>query len=203
MKYRALILALFALTIGLFATGAQATAHCYCKAIIYVGDDAGSSISNPIIDLGQVGTYGIQIGHDKDCEAACSLAAAQNANFNNKTWLCQQIRRKGQTRVSAYAAVGTLHYRVAQSIVVNCSGGDTTCSCPKGWAANPTNVDGGVTTDGKCKKLACLPDTVPPFPPDGTQIGTWGFTWGNGFWAWGSAANGGAAKCTTTPWVGN
>ena len=59
-----------------------------------------------------------------------------------------------------------------------------------------------MTTDGHCKKAACTGNMISPFPPNGTQIGTWGFSWGNAFYAWGTAANGGAPHCTTTPWVG-
>ena len=66
------------------------------------------------------------------------------------------------------------------------------CSCPKGWLANTTNEDGGVSADGKCKKLVCAPITVLP-PPNGTSIGNWGFTWGNEIWALGTKENGGAA----------
>jgi len=67
----------------------------------------------------------------------------------------------------------------------------------------------GVTTDGRCKKIACQPDTVMPYPTDGTTVGTapppfgtsptsWGFSWENAFYAWGTAANGGApTDCKT------
>src|SRR5665213_1538988 len=165
---------------------ALASAHCFGKVIVYAGNDAGSSISNPIIDLGTLGSWG-----------------TQNAHFNDKTWLCQQIQHQGQFRVSAYAAVGTRDYVVAQSIYVTCTGGVTTCICPATWYANVSNVLGGVTTDGKCKKAACDGNMVSPNPPNGTPIGTWGFTWGHAFYAWGTAANGGAAHCTTSPWVGH
>lgn len=68
------------------------------------------------------------------------------------------------------------------------------CHCPKGWLSNTTNQDGGVTTDGRCKKLVCGPIAVIP-PPDGTQLGNWGFTWGNTLWAYGTKENGGAVIC--------
>lgn len=179
------------------------SAHCYGKAIVYAGDDAGSSIPNPLIDFGQLATYNTQIGHDKNCEDLVSAAAASNSNFNNKTWLCQHIQQQGQFRVSAYAAVGTRDYRVAQSIFVTCTGGVKTCICPATWLSRMTNVVGGVTPDGVCKKLACDGNTISPPPPNGTPIGTWGATWGNQFWAWGTTANGGAANCTTSPWQGH
>lgn len=180
-------------------------AHCYCKAIVFIGNDAGTSISNPIIDFGTLGSsWATPVGHNTECEQRCSAAAAQDANFNNKTWLCQHIMQPGNQRVSAYSSVGTgagSHYRVAQSIYTTCSGGGTTCTCPSAWMSN-TNVAGGITTDGKCKKLACQESGISPAPPNGTQIGSWGFTWGNGFWAWGSAANGGSPNCVSSPWIG-
>lgn len=80
----------------------------------------------------------------------------------------------------------TMHASKAEAQVAH-------CKCPKGWLSNMTNVNGGPTPDGKCKKLACANISVAPLPPNGTPVGTWGFTWGNGLWAWGNAANGGAA----------
>lgn len=68
----------------------------------------------------------------------------------------------------------------------------------------------GVTVDGRCKALACQPNTVTPYPPNGMAVGTapptygtsamsWGFSWGNAFYAWGTAANGGApTNCQTS-----
>jgi len=184
------------------APAASLSAHCFGKVIINVGDDAGSSISNPIINLGELASYGTQIGHDKNCEDLVSAAAASNSNFNDKTWLCQQIQRQGQFHVSAYAAVGTRDYRVAQTIIVTCTGGVKTCTCPPAWISNTSQIAGGITTDGACKKLACNGNMVSPVPPNGTKIGIWGFTWGSAFYAWGTAANGGAAHCVVSPWVG-
>jgi hypothetical protein len=108
--------------------------------------------------------------------------------------------------VSAYAAVGANGtYRVSQSIEFDCTGGVTTCKCPTGWACNGCSpqVDGGITSDGRCKRLACQGNSIPPYPPNGTPIGSWGFTWGNAFIAWGTSANGGAPNCVTTPWIGH
>lgn len=187
---------------------AFASASCFCKAIINVGQTAGTTIPNPLLNLGVVATYGTAIGHNKNCEDACSLAAANNANFNDKTWWCQQINAAGPHVVSAYSAVGANGiYRVAQTITFSCTGHVTTCKCPSGWACNGCSpqVDGGVTSDGKCKRLACQPDLISPYPANGAQIGnpSWGFSWDNAFYAWGTAANGGAPTCVTTPWVGH
>ena len=178
------------------------SAHCWGGATVYAGDSLSSLPSNPIIDFGSLASYSTQYGHNKDCEDKVSAAAASNSNFNDKTWLCQHIQQRGSFRVAAYAKVGTQQYRVAQSIFVTCTGGVRTCTCPKGWTANGGS-DGGIATDGKCKKLACNGNMVSPFPPDGTQIGNWGFTWGNSFIAWGTTANGGAAHCVTSPWEGH
>ncbi|HEV2851319.1 MAG TPA: hypothetical protein VHC97_00790 [Thermoanaerobaculia bacterium] len=204
----ALALAALATLIGFGAAPAFAVAHCFCKAIENVGNTAGTSIPNPLIDFGQLATYNTAIGHNSDCENKCSQAASNSANFNNKTWWCQLLKVKGHHRVSAYAAVGANGiYRVTQSIEFDCTGGDTTCTCPKGWVCNGCSpqVDGGITIDGKCKKLACQPDVISPPPADGTQIGnpSWGFSWGNAFYAWGTTANGGAPNCVTTPWEGH
>jgi hypothetical protein len=193
------------LSFALLRSPAQAAggAHCHCKAIVYIGNNGGNSIANPLIDLGDVESYNTQLGHNSDCEAKCSAAAAQNPNFNDKTWLCQHVGcGPGQHRVSAYAAVGTLHYNIAQSIYFTCTGGVTTCTCPAGWYSNTTNQLAGVTGDGKCKKPVCTGISVPP-PANGTQVGSWGFTWGDSLIAYGSTENGGAAVCTTTPCVGH
>ena len=184
-------------------TPALASAHCFGKVIVYQGDDAGASISNPMIDYGQLDQWSTQIGHNKQCESDVSAAAAHDPNFNNPTWLCQHIQQQGQFRVSAYAAVGTLHYAVAQSIFITCTGGVKTCICPTGWLSNTSNTAGGVTTDGACKRAVCDHMSIGPFPPNGTAIGTWGFTWGDGVYAWGTSANGGASHCTVTPWTGH
>jgi hypothetical protein len=67
-----------------------------------------------------------------------------------------------------------------------------TYTCPSGWLSNTTNANGGVTGDGKCKKdIGC--NLPAPQPANGTQIGTYGFTWGNAVVIWGNAQNGGSA----------
>src|SRR6476646_6207146 len=133
MKTRILsAIILFAILIGLDRAPAFATVHCFCKAIENVGNTAGTSIPNPLLDFGQIATYNIGVGHDSDCENKCSQAASNNGNFNNKTWWCQQLKVQGHHRVSAYAAVGANGvYKVAQSIEFDCDGGVTTCTCPK------------------------------------------------------------------------
>jgi|GEM_PF-1096685 len=104
------------------------------------------------------------------------------------------------TAIRGFSAVGTKAYIVANATMGNLKNiaevKTTTCQCPAGWLANGTNVDGGVTSDGKCKKNV---GTLNPgvVLPNGTPLGNWGFTWAEGIYAWGSAANGGEAICTT------
>lgn len=120
------------------------------------------------------------------------------------------------TTFHAYAALGSCgkrgEYASAQALgaLINTPAvTQTSCTCPQGWTPNAPSGIAGVTTDGRCKKLACQPNHITPFPPNGTPIGTpvpaygttatsWGFTWGDAFIAWGTTANGGApTSCTT------
>ena len=142
--------------------------------------------------------------HKSDCcgrvkNALAVLTAAQKQSI--ATCLCNSGRPAGP--VFAYYAIGTKPYEQCDNkiatIVRPPAYSVTTCTCPAGWLANPTNVDGGVTSDGKCKKGVCGPwnaTAIPP-PPNGTAIGTWGFTWSNGIYVWGTTANGGAPNCVT------
>lgn len=151
-------------------------------------------------------------GHHKD--QCCDRVQAAVHNLSATQWqsiadcLCANGTATGTT-IEAYTAVGSglggpleigtydncdvLGTLVNQPLVTK-----TTCTCPKGWLANETNVDGGVTADGKCKKGVCGPFIIANLPPDGTPVGTWGFTWNNGLYAWGTTENGGAAICHTT-----
>lgn len=69
--------------------------------------------------------------------------------------------------------------------------------CPATWLSNTSNQSGDVTTDGRCKRVAG-PIIITPLPDNGTQIGSWGFTWNDRIFAYGSPANGGAAVMHTT-----
>lgn len=183
--------------------------YCLCKAILDVGPNAASTINNPIIDLGLVETYASPHEKNAACTKACRAAAAKNAQFNNKTWLCQQIKKEGAQRVSAYSGVGVKGggaeppgFTIAQEISFACSGGGTVCTCPTGWETNATTGrDAGGANDGKCKKLAGQITAVAP-PANGTQLGSWGFSWGKDLYEWGTRANGGAPQCKAAPWVG-
>ncbi|MCC6726621.1 MAG: hypothetical protein IT258_19120 [Saprospiraceae bacterium] len=136
--------------------------------------------------------------NNKCTMAAAALTSAQKQSIAN----CACAANKGTgTIITAFSALSTADYLTAQQIGVLTNSPtvtQTTCKCPSGWLANDTNVDGGNTSDGKCKKGVCSPIGVTPLPPNGTPIGSsWGFTWGNAIYAWGTTANGGAPTCNT------
>jgi hypothetical protein len=200
---------------------------CHCYGVISYDNLAGKQHATGVcLDLGQLATYSTNALHpcqpvlasnrqarESDCcnkvqNAVLALTAAQRQAIAN--CFCAHGAANG-TSVEAYGGFGagwlggvfhgSGNYRFCQklgTLVNNPEVTKTTCTCPKGWLANTTNVDGGVTADGKCKKGMCIWDKSLGYPPDGTPVGTWGFTWSNGIYAWGSAANGGKATCITT-----
>jgi len=176
--------------------------HCWCK--IRVG-----CTGYIVHDFGGICRYKqIAIGKQADCAQRCTdaaqafgtpavhaLGAAICANKGAGTW-----------SVNAYSVVGATDWQNNACDTdqgfgsVTCTPIPIVCKCPAGWTCNGCSpqVDGGFTNDGKCKKLACQGISISPYPPNGTQIGSppWGFSWGNAFYAWGTAANGGAPTCT-------
>ncbi len=116
-----------------------------------------------------------------DCNNRCKMASNQFAGSATGTV------------VRPYSAVGAAAYRAVS---------DAPKKCPPGWTSNTPQTSAGITPDGKCKRAAGQL-TAPPYPPNGWQItngttnGLWGFTWGNGVYAWGTSSNGGAAVSIT------
>lgn len=138
---------------------------------------------------------------ESDCSKKCTDAAAPYSQPGAQKQAIQACACSGGApngaAIDAYRAVGTGQYNSAQQIgILHRTNAVTEMRCPQGWLAGSTNVDGGVTVDGKCKKLSATL-TITPLPADGTQLGTYGFTSGNGVWAWGTQANGGAAHTVT------
>jgi hypothetical protein len=184
----------------------MASATCFCK-ISY--DDLTNKISASGVCLDLTGAVnkvytGIFPQNDTnqtDCNTRCTTAAAPYIGSQSIAACACAAGKPSGTLVRAWSAVGNKEYKTAAPIgtLTNKPEVKTTiCTCPAGWTSNTSSQVGGVTTDGKCKKGACGPNSIAPYPPDGTQIGSWGFTWGNGFYAWGTTANGGAPKCVTT-----
>lgn len=215
MKKAVVYLSFGALVLALMVTWvveAEAKATCFCK--ISKDNLAGHTSSSGVCqDLtSQIGkTYsGVYQQHQDnqiDCNDRCKQAVMPLIHSQSVANACCAIGAPSGAAIYAYSAVGTKVYWLVPpdgSLPIGNltnSPAVTQAKCPAGWLANMTNVNGGVTADGKCKKFSG-PISITPLPANGTQIGTYGFTWGNQVWAWGTQANGGAAVITTiTPAV--
>lgn len=183
----------------------EATAHCFCK-VTYANIAGLQHATAECMDLtNKVNKAYTGLDPDKeanqiDCASRCTAVAAALTQAEKQSiadCACAANMPSG-TRINAYSSAGTKKYRSAHQIGILTNAPavtQTTCKCPQGWLSD-TNVDGGVTVEN-CKKGVCDYNSVSPFPPDGTKIGTWGFTWKNAFYAYGNAANGGAKVCNT------
>jgi hypothetical protein len=182
------------------------TATCFCKVSFnnLTGQTGSSGVCLDLTSaVGKTysGVFPMKDENRKDCQTRCSdAAAALSATQKQAIADCACSNGVGTgTTIRAYGAVGTKEYQSDESLGTltnNAQVSNTTCKCPVGWLSNTTNIDGGITTDGNCKKIVCQPIGVAP-PANGTPVGTWGFTWGNALYAYGNAANAGAANCVT------
>jgi len=181
----------------------SALATCFCKIS---KDDLTNqtSATGVLLDLTSTvnytysGFFQQSDANQTDCNTRCTSAAAPYTGSQAVATSACAAGAPDGTVVRAWSGVGTKEYKSAQQIgTLNNDAAQTQLKCPVGWASNTTNVDGGVTSDGKCKKLSAQPMSVTPLPPNGTPIGTYGFTWGNAVYAWGTPANGGAAYPVT------
>lgn len=137
-----------------------------------------------------------------DCNTRCTTEAAKYTGSQSVAAAACAAGTANGTVIRAWSAVGTREYKSAQQIGILINTPEvkkTVCTCPATWWSDK-NVPGGVTTDGKCKKEALdnCGIKISPLPPMGTQLGTWGFSWDNTLWAYGTKENGGAANCVTT-----
>lgn len=138
-----------------------------------------------------------------ECRNAC--AAASLIHYRSQVtadWACGNGTQNG-TLVRSFARTGNLPLGhplrnvyvpaelIGQLVYTPASSRDED-RCPPGWMSNTSNQPGDVTGDGRCKRIAG-PIIINPPPDNGTQIGSWGFTWNDRIFAYGSAANGGAA----------
>ncbi len=195
------------------------TANCFCvissQDLIGVAHSSSNDICLDLtadLNVHYTEVFPQKDANRQDCANKCGDYILHNVQ-NNPTKM-QQLANcfcaKGVgngTEIRGYGGVGTKEYRQAQTLghltntpAVN----TTTCTCPASWLSNSSNQNGGVTTDGKCKRKVCGPIATTSLPPNGTAISTWGFTWGNEIWEYGSVANGGKPNCitvTTSPKV--
>ncbi len=182
----------------LLPLGANAAeAHCFCK--ITFSDLEGIQTANSVIlDLtGEVGkTYrGVNPQREENQSGCNSRCRDTSAKYIGRPSIAAAACASGAhngTPVEAWSAVGTGKYRAARliGVLVNKPAvTQTTCVCPPGSVGNSSNQPGG-TTDSKCKqKVGTI--TATPRPPNGTPIGTWGFTWLDEIWQYVSPS------CTT------
>jgi hypothetical protein len=177
------------------------TCFCVISKNNLTGNKHQSGVCNDLTGAVNLQFSGLQPSHsqrESQCAQACTAKAAPlTGNQGVAQCACSQGAPNG-TVINAYRAVGNNgQYDSAHQIgVLKNSPAVTQTKCPATWLANQTNVDGGVTADGKCKKLSGTL-SITPVPPNGTPLGTYGFSWGNQVYAWGTQANGGAPITTT------
>lgn len=195
------LLPFLALAVVLVAVpDARADATCFCK-LSYIDNTNLKSAIGVVKDItGEVnkkytGPFQQGDANQTDCNTRCTNAAAKyTGNPALAAQLCAQGIPNGSA-IRAWSAVGTREYKSAQyiGVLLNTPAVTSTkCVCPPDTMTNTSNQVGGVPADGKCKKHVCGPITGIPLPPNGTPIGTWGFTWENTVWAFVKP------NCTTT-----
>lgn len=174
------------------ASEAAPTKKCTCVA------SKGGWNNGIVYNYGVIATYRLlDLKAPGKCSKACSDLVSGKNSIANATTLCASTNWSGGC-VRGYGYIGAIGTNNADGTAGNliCKApvaAVTQQKCPAGWTCNGCSpqVDGGVTNDGRCKKLACQANSIAPYPPDGTPIGSWGFSWGNAFIAWGTSANGG------------
>src|SRR5687767_12031771 len=166
---KTLVNVLFLALIALSASEASAAATCFCK-ISWHDLRWQTSASGVVLDLtSAVGkTYygpGQQSeDHQRACVTLCGAAAAPYIKSQSVANTACAAGVPNNSDLRAYSAVGTKAYREAYApaspapvyigkLLNHPQVNQTTCTCPAGWMANPTNALGGVTSDGRCKKM--------------------------------------------------
>ena len=187
------------------ATEARAKATCFCVLSTDNIEGRGTPLGFHIEQTGEVNTSytGVYQQHEDnqvDCARRCrTQIETYKGSANSAAPFCAVGFKTGQG-LAAYSKVGTRNYRKSTDsrqtpdfmilLLENVpQEHSVTYTCPATWISNSSGIPGGQTADGRCKKLA---GKISPEPSAPTNIGEWGFTWGNEVWAYGSAANGGA-----------
>lgn len=145
------------------------------------------------------------------CQSWCSAKAAQYVHPQSlsqatATQACLAGAQSGATVLAYYKTTGmpqtspfanTYQPAVALGVLIKAPAVvKQGWRCPPTWISNTSNQLGDFTDDQRCKRMAGS-ITISPAPANGTQLGDWGFSWGNEVWAYGSTANGGAATFGT------
>src|SRR5688500_12841069 len=168
---KTLVNVLFLALIALSASEASAAATCFCK-ISWHDLRWQVSASGVALDLtgavgkAYTGPFQLSEGNQQNCASLCAAQALPYVKSQSLANSACAASAPHDSKLTAYSAVGTKPYRevlhngkpVYMGQLVNQPQvASTTCTCPAGWMANPTNVPGGVTTDGQCKKMAAQP----------------------------------------------
>jgi hypothetical protein len=188
-------------------SNAPLKATCFCK-VSGANLQGQTNVQSYFLELtGEVNTSYTGFGQQNEdkqfnCKQRCQKVVDSYDKYTIASAACAAGVPHG-AQIGGWSAVGTNGYIQARTVgtLTNTPAAFEsvlTCQCPANWLSNLTNVPGGMTSDIKCKKLAYKPINISPLPPDGTQVGTWGFTWGDEVWAFGSLTNGGAASCVAS-----
>lgn len=194
-----IVVTIFAIAFFIATPRAHANATCFCK--ITYSDLNGIQTANSVL-LDLTNAIGHSYGgispqsenNQSNCKGRCYDAAAQYIGQPSVAAAACAAGAPNGVPIRAWSAVGTRTYRLARGIGVLINTPAVTnqsCWCPSGSLANSTNQQ-GPTTDGKCKKHVGTINAS-PLPPNGTPIGSWGFTWINGIWQWVAPS----ANCST------
>jgi hypothetical protein len=163
-------------------TGAEVeslfSARCFCK-ISWDDLSEQTTSTHVCLDLtGVVNTvYGgllPQQGKNQGlCDALCTVAAGPHYQDPAVAACACAGGAPDGTLVRAWATVGVEEWESAVDYIgtVHRTAAQKQVKCPSGWLANTTNVDGGITADGKCKRLSVQPMSISPLPPNGTPMG--------------------------------
>lgn len=183
---------------AVWAPNALAKCHCFCKASFDDGLAGSSSIPSPVIDYSPLEEWQnctLKPGKKaQDCQDLCAKAAANDLNmWNDDEWLCAQVGGPFDGYVSAYAAIGTQKYKVANRRKLRCR---RCCDCPDAtWF--DANRDSCVTGAG------CDIEDLP-----NGDIGGGYFAWDGHLFVdvaegdcWVQPGEGPCPTCTWTPWL--
>ena len=184
-------ISLIVITIVLAVAPVYAETQCSCAAALFTGNP------NPVFDQasinwGYVATYpsGPFTNVDQnriDCEQKCILRASSDPNFQNHAWWCSRINKAYDGRVAVWVRLDPAQWHVPANPTSNyplrcciVPPAGPACTAPFALVANSPDPKRCAKPSGEI--------TSPPYPPDRTLIGQWGFTLGKTIYQWGPPA---------------